>query len=136
MNALDNLNENPEYVAVPRQQVMVIDKIVEKLKNNESGTVETQDDWDAVVLLFDLFRLEHTGHYNWFIETIKEYRKGTTSNHGIVKDDAGDMVQHMLEIPEVFHQYMHRVFPNQKWDKKFIRKLTTELPILKVADQL
>lgn len=133
---LSNLNENPEYVAVPREQVMVIDRIVEKLKNNESGTVESPDDWDAVVLLFDLFRLEHPGHYNWFVETIKQHRVATIGNHGIIKDDSGDMVQHMLEIPEVFHQYMHRVFPNQKWDRKFIRKLTLELPILKVSDEL
>lgn len=133
---MNELNDTPEYVTVPRQQVMVIDKIVEKLKNNQSGTVESQDDWDAIVLLFDLFKLEHPLHYQSFIETIKEYRKATSSNHGIIRDDAGDMVQHMLEIPEVFHSYVHRIFPTQKWDRKFIKKLTSELPILKISDTL
>jgi hypothetical protein len=80
--------------------------------------------------------MEHPEHYAWFVETMKQYRAGTTHNKGIVKDDDGDMVQHMLEIPEVFHNYMHTMFPRQKWDKKFIRKLTSELPILKVTDKL
>jgi hypothetical protein len=133
---MDNFNEQPEYVVVPRAKMQIIDRVVEKLKNNESGLVETQNDWDAVVLLFDLFRVEHPEHYAWFIETMKQYRAGTTHNNAIVKDDDGDMVQHMLEVPEAFHIYMHRMFPRQKWDKKFIRKLTSELPILKVADKL
>jgi hypothetical protein len=133
---MDNFNEQPEYFVVPRAKVEIIDRVVEKLKNNESGLVETQNDWDAVVLLFDLFRVEHPEHYAWFIETMKQFRAGTTHNNAIVKDDDGDMVQHMLEVPEAFHTYMHRMFPRQKWDKKFIRKLTSELPILKVADKL
>jgi len=133
---MDNFNEQPEYVVVPRAKMQIIDRVVEKLKNNESGLVETQNDWDAVVLLFDLFRVEHPEHYAWFIETMKQFRAGTTHNNAIVKDDDGDMVQHMLEIPEVYHNYMHTMFPRQKWDKKFIRKLTSELPILKVADKL
>lgn len=46
------------------------------------------------------------------------------------------MVQHMLEIPEMFYMYIYRMFPNQKWDKKFILKLSNELPILKTTDNL
>ena len=133
---MDMLNEKAEYVVVPRPQLMLIDRIVEKLKNNNSGLVETENDWEAVVMLFDLFRMEHPAHFANFVETMKRYRQETSSNHAIIKDDAGDMVQHMLEVPEMFHQYIHYMFPNQKWDKKFIMKLTRELPILKVTDEL
>ena len=131
-----NQNEEFYYVTAPRQQMQIIDKVVEKLKHNESGTVETENDWDAVKLLFDLFRLEHPGHYEWFVEEIKKYRTATISNNAIIKDGAGDMVQHMLEIPEVFHAYIFKMFPNQKWNKEFILKLSKELPILKVANKL
>lgn len=133
---LDTINEKPEYYVLPRQQVTLIDKIVEKLKNNTSGLVENEFDWEAVVLLFELFKVEHPAHYENFIEMIKQYRIATTSTHAIIKDEQGDMVQHMLEVPEVFHNYIHQTFPNQKWDKKFIKKLTSELPILKVTDVL
>jgi hypothetical protein len=130
------LNEKPQYVLVPRPQLMLIDRIVEKLKDNTSGVVETQNDWEAVVMLFDLFRSEHPAHFAHFVETMKQYRLNTSHNNAIIKDDSGDMVQHMLEVPEMFHQYMHYMFPNQKWEKKFIMKLTRELPILKVAEKL
>lgn len=133
---MDTLNDNPEYVVVPRAKVMLIDRVVDKLKDNQSGMVETQNDWDAVALLFELFRIEHPAHYNWFVETMKQYRVATKDTNAIIKDDAGDSMQHMLEIPEMFHAYMHRMFPNQKWDKKFLRRLTSELPILKVSENL
>lgn len=133
---MNELKDQAEYVVVPREQLMLIDRVVEKMKHNVGGVVESPSDWEAVVLLFDLFRKEHPGHYAHFVETMKQYRLATISNNAIIKDDSGDLVQHMLEVPEVFHQYMHYMFPNQKWDKKFIKKLTSELPILKVSAKL
>lgn len=133
---MDALKETPEYVTVPRPQLMLIDRIVEMIKDNNSGRVETENDWKAIVLMFDLFKLEHPGHYASFVETIKEHRLATIGNKGIIKDDAGDMVQHVLEVPETFHGYVHSMFPNQKWDRKFTNKLTSELPILRVSGSL
>lgn len=127
---------NVEYVIAPRQQVQVIDKIIDKLKFNTTGVVETENDWQAIVLLFDLFRIEHPEHFDNFVELMKKYKQATAGNNSIVKDGAGDMVQHMLEIPEMFYMYIYRMFPNQKWDKKFILKLSRELPILKTTDNL
>jgi len=133
---MDQLKESPEYVVVPREQVMLIDRVVEKLKNNQSGMVESPDDWEAVMMLFDLFRMEHPAHYNNFVETMKGYRVATKDTKAIIRDEAGDMVQHVLEVPERFHNYMHAMFPNQKWDRKFTNKLVQALPILKVSDIL
>lgn len=130
------LKENLEYKVVPREQLMLIDRIVDKLKENSYGTVETPNDWEAVVMLFELFRMEHPAHYAHFVESMKQYRQNTAHTNAIIKDEAGDMVQHMLEVPEKFHHYMHSMFPQQKWDRKFIIKLTRELPILKVTDNL
>lgn len=133
---MSDLKDELEYKVVPREQLMLIDRIVDKLKENGYGTVETLNDWEAVVMLFDLFRMEHPAHYANFVETMKNYRLNTAGTNAIIKDDAGDMVQHMLEVPEKFYQYMYTLFPNQKWDRKFILKLTRELPILKVTEKL
>jgi hypothetical protein len=133
---MDALKESAEYVVVPREQVMVIDKVIEKLKHNNSGLVESPDDWEAVVLLFDLFRIEHPAHYRNFVETMKNYRLATKDTNAIIKDESGDMVQHVLEVPERFHNYMHAMFPTQKWDRKFTNKLIQALPILKVSGSL
>ena len=34
---LDNLNAQPEYYVLPRRQVELVDKVVEKLKHNKSS---------------------------------------------------------------------------------------------------
>ena len=128
--------DKPQYIAVPPKKVALVDNIVHKLRHNTSGTVESDLEWEAVVLMFELFKVEYPEHYEWFQNKITEYRRVTDSSKGIVKDESGDSMQHQLEIPEGFHMYVHTMFPNQKWDKKFVRRLIKELPILKVADKL
>lgn len=128
--------DKPEYVAVSPTKLKLVDAIIEKLKHNTSGTVESDREWEAIVLMFELFKVEYPEHYQWFLNKIHEYRQATRDTHGIIKDDSDDSMQHQLEIPEGFHMYVHRMFPNQKWDKKFVRRLIRELPILKVSDTL
>lgn len=136
LNMEDVFLDKPEYVAVPAAKLRIIDSIVDKLKYNTSGMVESDKEWEAVVLMFELFKIEYPEHYEWFVEKIKFYRQATDGTHAIIKDDSGDSMQHQLEIPEGFHMYVHKMFPNQKWDKKFVRRLIKELPILKVSDKL
>jgi hypothetical protein len=128
--------DKPEYVAVSPMKLKIVDAIVDKLKHNTSGMVESDTEWEAVVLMFELFKVEYPDHYEWFVEKIKFYRQATDGTHGIIKDDSGDSMQHQLEIPEGFHMYVHTMFPNQKWDKKFVKRLIRELPILKISDKL
>jgi hypothetical protein len=125
-----------DYFSVPRKQLVIIDKVVEKLKDNKTGVVESPSDWEAIVLLFELFSVDHPEHYAHFVELMKKYRSATTFNNSIVDDGQGDKVQHMLEIPEMFYNYIYKMFPNQKWDRKFLNKLAKELPILKMSDNL
>lgn len=135
-----NMNEEflnqPEYVAVSPIKLRLVDEIVHKIRFNTTGTVETNEEWEAIVLMFELFKVEYPEHFEWFLEKIKQYRELTDSTHGIIKDESSDGMQHQLEIPEGFYMYAHKMFPNQKWDKKFINRLIQELPILKVADKL
>ena len=128
--------DQPEYVAVSPAKLKLVDAIVEKLKHNTTGMVENDGEWEAIVLMFELFKIEYPEHYQWFLNKIYEYRQATRDTHGIIHDDSDDSMQHQLEIPEGFHMYIHKMFPNQKWDKKFVRRLIRELPILKVADNL
>ena len=131
---MDGLKDQVEYVIAPREQVMIIDKIVELVKDSQ-GVVETSNHWKAISLMFDLFRKEFPAHYDAFVEEIKQYRLATASNKGIIKDDAGDSIQHQMEIPERFFQYVRAIFPDQKWDREFLKKLAQELPIFKVTEK-
>lgn len=128
--------DKPEYVAVSPNKLKLVDAIVYKVRHNTSGTVESDQEWEAIVLMFELFKLEYPEHYDWFVDKIKFYRQATQDTHGIIKDESGDSMQHQLEIPEGFHMYVHTMFPNQKWDRKFVRRLIKELPILKISDTL
>jgi hypothetical protein len=128
--------DKPEYVAVSPTKLKLVDEIVFKVRHNTSGTVESDQEWEAIVLMFKLFTIEYPEHYEWFIDKIKFYRNATQDTHGIIKDESGDSMQHQLEIPEGFHMYVHTMFPNQKWDKKFVRRLISELPILKISDKV
>lgn len=46
------------------------------------------------------------------------------------------MIQHQLEIPEKFAELIWAIFPDQKFDRDFVRGLSKTLPILKVASKL
>lgn len=128
--------DKPEYVAVSPAKLKLVDEIVYKVRHNTSGTVESDTEWEAIVLMFELFKIEYPEHYDWFVDKIKFYRQATQDTHGIIKDESGDSMQHQLEIPEGFHMYVHTMFPNQKWDKKFVRRLIKELPILRISETL
>lgn len=132
----DAFLDKPQYIAISPKKLSLVDEIIHKVRFNTSGTVESDLEWEAVVLMFNLFKVEYPDHYEWFKDKITEYRRATDSSHGVIKDDSGDSMQHQLEIPEGFHMYIHTIFPNQKWDKKFVTRLIRELPILKVADKL
>ena len=127
--------EEINYVQAPREQVMIIDKIV-KLVKDSNGTVESSNHWKALELMFELFEKEFPDHYQAFVEEIKVFRNSTEGNNGIIKDGKGDSMQHQLEIPERFYQYVKAIFPNQLWDRTFFKKLSNQLPIFKVSNNL
>lgn len=116
-------------------QVTLVDQIFRLVEGNE-GKVETESDWKAVNLLFELYKMDRPEEYKDFLEKMKENRIATMHNHAIVKDDAGDMVQHALEIPARFNQYLSIVFPKIDYDMKFFKRLSKELPILKMTENL
>lgn len=116
-------------------QVTLVDKIFDTLFGNE-GRVETENDWKAVVLLFELYKLDRPEEYRDFLENMKQNREATRDNHAIIRDGNGDMVQHALEIPARFYQYLNIVFPNIEFDQKFFKRLSRELPILKMTENL
>jgi len=130
---MDQFRDKVEWATVPRLQADIIDKVV-SLTSNNLGYVETENDWKAILLLFELFKIEHPSHFIDFNKNMAQYKKLTADTHAIIKDDNGDMVQHMFEIPEIFYTYVITTFPLQKWDKDFCRKLAKELPILKVTE--
>jgi hypothetical protein len=122
-----------EYKPVPRAQLEIIDKIVE-LSKDSKGIVELPEHDNALELMFDLFKLEFAEEYETFLEEMKKFRNASINNDGILKDIRGDAIQHQLEIPERFYMYVKSIFPEQKWDSIFLKRLTSILPIFKISN--
>lgn len=126
--------DNFYYVEVPRKKVEIVDALVELAKNS-STTIETEKDWEIVAKLFDFFKVEFPLAYNEYLQSIAMLRSQHNYGNAIVKEGEG-MMQHQLEIPEKFAELIMAVFPDQKFDRDFVRGLAKTLPILKVANKI
>jgi hypothetical protein len=115
--------------------VYMVDHIVEIAKKNGSKEyVQTSHDWDTVREIFSIWSKLFPKHYENFAQSIREFRS-TENAHGIGKGKGGAVIQHNLEVPEMFHNMVKIIFPDQKWDTRFAHQLAKEVPILKpIAD--
>jgi len=122
------------YVEVPRRKVELIDKLVE-LSKNSSTTIESEKDWEIVAKLFDFFKSEFPEDYSDYLISIAHLRREHNYGKAFIKQGSG-MMQHQLEIPEKFAELIYAIFPDQKFDRDFVRGLSKTLPILKVASSI
>ena len=122
------------YVEVPRRKVEIIDKLVE-LSKNSGTTIESEKDWEVVAKLFDFFKTEFPEDHYYFLQGIAHMRSQYDHGDAIIKEKGG-MIQHQLEIPEKFAELIYAIFPDQKFDRDFVRGISKTLPILKVASKL
>lgn len=122
------------YVEVPRRKVEIVDKLVELAKNSGT-TIENDRDWEIVAKLFEFFKVEFPEDHYYFLQGIAQMRAQHNYGNAIIKEGEG-MIQHQLEIPEKFAELIMAVFPDQKFDRDFVRGLAKTLPILKVASKI
>lgn len=122
------------YVEVPRKKVEIIDKLVE-LSKNSGTTIENDKDWEIVEKLFEFFKVEFPEDYQYFLLGIAQMRRDHNYGTAMVKQGDG-MMQHQMEIPEKFAELIYAIFPDQKFDRDFVRGLAKTLPILKVASKI
>lgn len=116
-----------------RHVVMGTDFIVETAKKNGSKShVQTTADLKTLRAIFDVWSKMYPDYYNDFMKSIAWFR-ANEQDHG-VGGDKGAKIQHQLEIPEKLYQMIMAIFPDQKWDRKFIMKLVKALPELKVIN--
>jgi hypothetical protein len=122
------------YVEVPRRKVQIIDKLVE-LSKNSGTTIESQKDWEIVEKLFEFFKLEFPEDYQYFLIGIAQMKSNYNYGKAFIKEGES-MIQHQMEIPEKFAELIYAIFPDQKFDRDFVRGLAKTLPILKVASSI
>ncbi len=114
-----------DYVPFPAELVIRVDRIVEAAKGS-SGFVQTQADLKVLRMLFDLFVRYYPQAANDLYQSVKFF-KTNEKEKGISKEGSA-MIQHTLEMPQRLHELIHAVYPNQKYDRQFVRRLVSVIP--------
>jgi hypothetical protein len=119
---------------VPTHKLNKVDKIV-ALRQGRPTFVDGDKDWEVIWELFVLWYEEYPEQYDAFQQSIAFIRQQLKNDNAIAKE--GDsMMQHQLEVPETFYRMIKICYPDQKWDRKFVKGLARRIPVLKVAENI
>lgn len=126
------------YLEVKISDYKRVSSLLEYIQKNRSPTkrVETSNDWQVVTTLYNFWKREQPLEYKFFMDAVQRYKNAYENNKfGEMIDQATGKksameLRHSLEIPERFYNIFTSVYPEQQWDKEFIRKFLKEIPEL------
>lgn len=130
---IDNLEF--EYVAMSAAKLAKVEKIVSMAKGRPTF-IDGEKDWEIIWELFTLWYEEYPEEYYEFQKSIADIRRNLKNNKGTFKSDSGELWQAQLEVPMTFHTMIKSIYPDQKWDRKFVREIAKRIPIIKIADKI
>lgn len=117
----------------PQHFVEAVDKLVEKAaKLGALSYVAGDKEFGIAVDLWNFWKHFFPHEYKDFVENQKQNRRDHLNKHASARDKGGGLVRHMAEFPGRWHKMMYEFFPDQYWDKKFVRKLIKYIPELQV----
>lgn len=134
INKMEDIFE-PHYIQVPKRKLDIVDRIIELAKGRPTF-VDGDKDWEVIWELFVLWYSEYPEQYHAFQQSVAELRREMKDSSGMIKEEGTDLWQRQLEIPVTFYNMIKAIYPNQKWDRKFVKGLALRIPILKVADKI
>lgn len=134
---MSNLDEliDVQYVAVSATKLQQVERIVELAKGRPTF-VDGDKDWEVIWELFKLWYTEYPEQYHQFQESVANIRKELKNKNGLFREDGSDLWQRQLEIPQTFYFMIKAIYPDQKWDRKFVKGLALRIPVLKVAENI
>lgn len=125
-----------EYVPYERYLVRFIDALLNVAKKNGSKSrVETSFDWNTIEFMYKGWRILFPQTAESFEKHMNDVRHHSNTV-GTAKEKGGAEVQYQLELPRPLHDMMKVIFPDQKWDKKFIQSFIKHFPTLRAAEKI
>lgn len=117
---------------VPKWHERVADAVM-KIGHGRGGAfaqVEREEDWTVIEQLTDLFAHLYPQEWEDFLESTAILRKYRTSKHGLLGDskDNNALIRQVAQWPMTWELLIRTVYPNQKFDKKFIDRFVKRLP--------
>lgn len=101
-------------------------------KNGTPNTVTTENDWKTLEYIMQGFETLYPVKAYEFYEHMKKWRELSTAM-GVSREGEA-IIQHQLEVPEKVMSMIRIVFPNLKWDKKFVAKFSRRFTAFKGSD--
>ena len=121
-----------DYEPFPPDLVIEVDKIVDMARGS-SGVVQTEADWKTVRQIFLLFVKAYPDKALDLYKSVKTLKREQVNDHGTKKEGEA-WIQHQMEVPERFYQLFKAVYPNQKWDQRFVLKFVQVIPEVKAVE--
>lgn len=131
------------YRVVPKWLNNLADAVV-KLAHGRGGPdalVETEDDWQVVAGLVDIFATTNQATWKDFLKANKLVAGHQAERYGLLRDPTtrkGGQAQlrQLGQWPIELEFLIKIIWPNQKMDRRFIREFMRRLPVFKTADQI
>lgn len=121
----------------PKAYVDAVDKLVQEAAISGVGTrVDSPAAWMIVLNLWRFWRHFFRDEHDAFIKSQNAGRRLHVNKHASAREKGGAEVRHLAEFPEKWHRLMREFFPDQNWDKKFVRTLIQYIPVLQVPDKV
>jgi hypothetical protein len=117
-----------KMIPYEREIVAFIDKLLEVANRNGSkGALQTSLDWNTLDFLYKGWKVLYPEDASTFENHMKQTHTLNYRRDGIAKEKNA-MIQHILEIPSPLYQMIKVIFPDQKWDKRFVRDFAKHFP--------
>jgi len=109
-----------DQIPYESQLVSAVDALV-KVAKPCGKTVTKEYDWKVIEKIIKMWQVLYPEESEYFNKSMQTWRSHTKKS-GIAKGKGGAMIQHKLEMPQKLHGLIMAIFPDQKWDKKFVNK--------------
>ena len=131
------------YRVVPRWLNDLSDAIVKlgKGRGGKDVMVETETDWQVVAGLVDLYANAFPQDWKLFLEANSMIQTTQPNRHGLLEDPTTKkggtaQIRQLGQWPFELEIFIRTIWPNQRFDKKFIRKFMSRLPVFKTVEKI
>lgn len=131
------------YQAVPRWLNSLGDSVV-KLGHGRGGPFEqvsNETDWQVIAGLVDLYATFFPQSWKDFVKDNKVISSAQANRHGLIADKGtkkgGEaQIRQLGQWPFELEVMIKTIWPNQKFNKDFLRGFMKRLPVFKTVDKI
>jgi len=126
-----------ELVPFEKPLVDAVEALIRFHRQKGGGTViQTESQWEVVIKVFEVWATLYPQEYINFKNSQGKARSNQKNHNASNREKGGAEIQHMINMPQVFHSILRVLYPNQRFDKKFVTKLGNRMPLLRMPEKL